>query len=215
MNKDASITCVFGFRGAGKTTYIKNEVKGCNALVVFDPVEEYAEPGKRGGVKQVTAREFVPTLRRGKTRNFRLAFTPKPGFERDNLDTLCRILMQFQLGYKEGIDKRQVTLVVDEADVAYSHSTPAGHAFETVIRRGRHYGINVIAATQFPTQVKPDLRRNASRTVIFPLSDNSAVTYVCQFLGREYGDKVRGLQPHHALIFEAGQVRNHKNPPPK
>lgn len=212
MIKDASITCVFGRRGAGKTTCVKHLVKDSKALIVFDPVEEYDEGGKRGGIRRVTAAELVPTLRRARTRNFRLAFSPRPGFEASNLDTLCALLMQYQEPYRQGRDTRQITLVVDEADVAYSHGVKPGGNFETVIRRGRHYGINVIAATQFPTQVKPDLRRNASATYIFPLGDASAVQYVVSFLGPEYREAVRALKPHEALLFEGGEVKKHKNP---
>lgn len=215
MIKDAAIECVFGFRGAGKTTYIRSRIANNKRLIVFDPVGEYGEAGKRGGIRPVSAHDLVPALRRARKMNMRLAYTPPPGLESSHLDTLCGLLMAYQEPYKAGVDTRKITLVIDEADTAYGHKAKPGHAFETVIRRGRHWGIEVIAATQFPTQVKPDLRRNASRTVIFPLGDASAMQYVCSFLGSDYKDAVRELQPHHALVYEGGTVGKHENPPMK
>ncbi|MEO0411832.1 MAG: zonular occludens toxin domain-containing protein [Pseudomonadota bacterium] len=212
MAKDAAIESVFGFRGAGKTTYVKHKTKTETRLFVWDPMEEFGEGDK---IKRLSTADIVPTLKRARTRNIRAAYTPGRGQEASHFATLCEALMAMQQAYKDREEGEKITFVVDEADTVYGRTVPNGHPFAELVRRGRHYGIEIIVCTQFPTQIQPDVRRNSLRTVIFPLGDASAMDYVTTFMGKEHREAVRSLQPHNALIYSAGNVTSYANPPLK
>ncbi len=211
--KDARLIAVYGRRGSGKTTKVKELVEKCRRLVTFDPCDEYsAEPGM---VRVTKNRELWDALRKGWGGGFRIAFVPHAAYEAAQLHCVALILMAFQAAYKRGEDKRKITLVVDEMNLSYPvYSLPAElFGMTQLCNQGRHFGVEIIGVTQGAPQINSIFRRNAVETYVFPLGWAADQKEVLQILGPRHADELRSLRDHEYLFYQNGIVRKGRNRP--
>ena len=217
-------TGAFGITGGGKTTAIKRMIKASKRLAVWDVMEDIGQKDKRPFIHPVDRKAMLSAFKscyRGKP--MRIAYQP----EKKNRDKLfhdfCRNLMSFQQlyydAYKKGNHKPELVLdvVIDELDTVYPRHVGFDHPFSELVRRGRHYGIRLIGATQFPTTVNSDFRRNCSISYLFPLGAEGPSFVQSAYKNKQASDLIKTLPNHSAIVLETGAPEPwiYQNPPLK
>lgn len=208
MKKDAKIIGVWGGRGSGKSTRIKELTAQNKRLIVLDPIGDYAQE------KDFTTYRSLKALYQGIKKNWNKGFravllVPRGQNPRLTLERLADGLFIIQKPYYEGRDTRKITLVVEEMSLCYPEKTLGANErnFMELINLGRHSGIEIIGASQRIAEVKKNFVGNAAEHYFFRMGaaiDYSAAT---QLTGREYMDQFKNLQTHEYLHFEQGEVK--------
>lgn len=213
MPQDAGITFIVGRRGSGKTTKLELLLKGNRRCIVFAPIRR----DFRAGFLQTDSLATVKRIMRRRwndPRGFRIAYRPPDGKCMAGLHHLSVMLRGIQKPYELDQDTRQITLAVDEANLGFPHSRPTGmDGFKFAILQGRHSGINIIAATQRPALVSPDLRDNADELYIFALGGDNSIARVVEVTGSQYKEPIRQLANHQYLHYADGVATMGENPP--
>lgn len=212
MKKDAKIVGVWGGRGSGKSTRIKELTAKNDRLIVLDPIGDYAQGGNFTSYK--TLRGLYQGIKRNWNKGFRAVLTVQRG---DNpaavLEQLSDGLFTIQKPYYTGQDSRKITLVVEEMALCYPEKTLAKgeRNFMDLINLGRHSGVEIIGASQRIAEVKKNFVGNAAEHYFFRMG--AAVDYeaVARMTGREHMQTLKTLQTHEYLHFEQGKISKGKN----
>lgn len=204
MNTDR--IAVYGASKSGKSTYVKALIKSRRRVVVFDVMEEYGGTG-RGFVTvrradyagQAAAGRAILRLMADRWRDFRIAYVPQAGMEKEELSWLSKLVCEAQRPFKGKKDGLPLTLVVEEMNTAFSDKSLPSNCmgFGEICSRGRHCWIEAVGISQRPAEVNTRFRGNATETICFRLADAADLGWIRATLGSEYVDKIRSLKPHH------------------
>lgn len=218
MSQDAIMRAVYGCRGMGKSTQVKELVKGQDRVIVLDPMGEYAH---LPGFSAVAWSEIPAVLQKPK---FRISYKPLRGAAPQALHHICAKLLEQQEPYLDWMARgrpgnppqKQIELVIEEMSLSYPvEKLPADlWGMTEICERGRHAGIDVIGTTQRPASVSTKFRGNVEETFCFHLDLANDVDGVCTFIGREHRDTIRNLQPHEYLHKTLAGVEVKKNKKP-
>ncbi|QIE44463.1 hypothetical protein G5B38_02370 [Pseudohalocynthiibacter aestuariivivens] len=155
---------IWGASGSGKSSYVKQLLKGRARMVVFDPLAEYAP------LCNVTVRSLdsVRLAMRKDWRGFRIAYVPVAGQEPRSLSALAKLLIAAQEPYRQTGAGGQITMVVEEMNLSFPVHGGAEKApgFADVCSRGRHFGIEVYGLSQRIAEVATRFRGNCTETVV-------------------------------------------------
>lgn len=208
--KDARRVGVYGASGSGKSTRVKDLMKGASRVVVFDPMDEY---GAHRFARCTSLTRVLALMRKGWGGGFRIAFVPPSNREAEALHKLAILLMQVQGPYRDEKDGRKIVLVVEELNLSFPVAAlPRDlYGMGELCSRGRHYGIEVIGVTQRLAEVSTRFRGNTSEAYFFRQSDHVDVMAVGKMLGPAWAKKVQDLQDHHYLRRQGGQITEGKN----
>lgn len=204
---DAAMTFVCGMRGMGKSTRVKELLRGRKRVLVFDPMGEYAVAGYR----RLSWSEMGRTLTRaGTSKGFRVSYVPKKGASR--AAALHKISLAL-LDWQERTRGKRITLVVEEMAFSYpDKQLPAElYGFKEMCSLGRHQDIEVIGTTQRPAMVSTVFTGNCEDRYIFRLEEAVDIERIGKTIGRENRDKIKGLQRHEFLRYHAAQLTRGKN----
>ncbi len=206
---DASMTAIYGRRGTGKTTRVKELLKSHRRVIAFDPIGEYVGDGFTACGWADLGKKMGRHWRTG----FKLSYSPQRGAAAEALHELCQYLFSVQGGYRPGAP--QIVLVVEEMSLSFPVTRlPANlWGMTEICERGRHVGIGVIGTTQRPATVNTIFRGNCEDTYVFALSWATDVEAVCSMIGRDQRQKLQLLKPHEFLHCQNGQVTPGKNRP--
>lgn len=174
MNKSEEKILVVGMTGSGKSTLVKQLIADRKRVIVFDPQGEYGREGKAVACPDMN--RLKGTMDACWDSGFRLSYVPRGGYEAPQLHHLAELLFQVQHGYENGVPGAPpITLVVEEMDLSFpAHNLPADlSGMRAICNQGRHYGIECIGVTQFPTQVHNSFRRNSARRMILRLGETA------------------------------------------
>lgn len=158
---------VWGRRGSGKSSYVKNRTSDLKRVVFFDPMGEY---GAIRGIKSVLSVNHLRLEMRKNWEGFRVALKPRGGAEPATLSDLAFFLIAAQApSVKSGKNIRPITLVVEEMNLSFpvagGESKCPGMA--ELCSRGRHSYIEMIGASQRIAEVATRFRGNCTETVVF------------------------------------------------
>lgn len=136
-SQKAEIILVTGSSGSRKTTYIKGKIKGRKRVIVWDAAKhEYGDVCKVAK----TQKELLILIKRAGDGGLRVAFQP---------DLLTKELFAWWAGVALAWGLN--TAVAEElADVTSAGKAP--NRWGQLLRKGRAYGIKIIAATQRPAE---------------------------------------------------------------
>lgn len=126
--------------------------------------------------------------------------------------TLASWCMKAQAGFMHGRHRLRLLLVLDEASGAMPSRGSLDPALKGLIERGRHYGIDVVAITQRPSQVHADMRSNSGLRCYLPVGDEIDWKPVRDHIGREGEARVKALPPFTALACDSTGQRPVKAP---
>lgn len=207
MNKDAKITGVWGGRGSGKSTRIKEIIATHPRVITADPLGEYQN-------RYLTHKGLYTAMKNAWSGTFKLSLDvshhPDPA---QSLLKLSRDLLLIQRPYFEGKDKRKLTLVIDEMSIMVPNKTMKSEErdFLRLCNLGRHYGIEIIGASQRLAQVHPDFRGNCAENYFFRMASHIDIQAAKQVIGPSHENALRELQTHHYLHYANGSVTKGKN----
>ena len=153
VSRVAEIVAIMGATGAGKSTYIKGELRRRKPrrLMIYDPDEEYGEFGR---IVSKLSDVLAVLKAAGTEKGFRLVFRPSadPSKATGQFEALCRMCF-----HATGI-----TFVAEElADVTTPSRAPVG--WSMLSRRGRKRGMVLFGASQRPASIDKTFLGNATR----------------------------------------------------
>jgi len=156
---------ICGNSGTGKSSHIKEKIKKARRVIAFDPDDEYSE---LIGFKRIEKpSELTALLKKNKSKSLKVAFVAE-GVRAFEFWASC----VFAWG--------DCTAVAEEiADVTTPAKAPP--AWGRLIRRGRKYGIQILAVTQRPAE--------ADKTILC----NAAIIRTCA-LGRDADRKAIAIE---------------------
>lgn len=216
MNKDAKIIGIWGGRGSGKSTKIKEYIKSQDlrhyrGIIALDPLGEY----KDEGFSEVTTlkRGLYPKIKKSWNKPFcfsvNLMHNPDPaGLLRD----LSEGLFAIQEPYKAGRTNKKIMLVLDEMSLLVPNSTmkPDERQFLNACNLGRHYGIEIIGASQRLAQVHTDFRGNCAEHYFFRMAQAVDLGAAQKVIGKR-SEELAGLAPHEYLHWSDSGIKKGKN----
>lgn len=201
FSKDAEIIMISGGRGSGKTTRCIELMETRDRVIVLDPTGSF----QARGYKRVHSLKAVyQAVKSGWGTGFKIVLATPSGEGQciALMQSLSRALFVIQRPYYDFKDKRKITLVLDEAHKFFPNRrlTPSEQEpLEDIIALGRHYGIEMIAATQRLAKMWTEYRGNASQSYFFMQGDHTDFSAVLSIIGNPYKDKLRGLKVHEYL----------------
>lgn len=219
MRKDAGQILISGCRGSGKTTRQRELIEGRARVIALDPMDS----GFKRGFKRCTSKaQLIAGIKDGWASGFKLQVPT--GIERSAclafIAEFVPLLFAVQEPYntaRRDMTGKEITLVVDEADLFFpsDRQAPAVQAaIDNITRRGRHYGIETVAATQRLAQVSTTYRGNCTEHYFFAQADHTDIDAALKILGREQRKALTALKPHcylHKSMTVGGSVTLGKN----
>lgn len=206
MKKDAKIIGVWGGRGSGKSTRIKELVRQNNRVIAVDPIGEYAEAGFQA---YKTHQGLYKGLRAAWNSGFRFSLDVSEAQDMQGMFLkLSHDLRLIQKPYYDGKDSRKITLVVDEMSLLVPNRSMAEgeRDFLMLINVGRHYGIEIIGASQRLAQVHTDFRGNCAENYYFRTTAHVDKNAARQILGPSHADELGLLKPHQYIFMADGRI---------
>lgn len=211
FKKDAKIIGVWGGRGSGKSTCVKEMTAKNNRVIVIDPIGDYEGAGF---VSYRTFRGLYNALKRQWQSGFRCVLDVSHSDDPEGqLLMLSQDLLKIQKPYFEFQDNRKITLIVEEMSILSPNVTKGKNekSFMKLNNLGRHYGIEIIGVSQRPAEVSPTFRGNCAEHYFFRLSDQIDFSNVARIVGPKNVDKIRALKTHEYIHFCMGEVTHGKN----
>ena len=191
----ASVVCVCGVRGAGKSFWARDYMRPVVRVAAWDVLDEY---GTDLGGERIPAGEFLARAKAGEFRTgiVRLSIAAPDEWEGDALeagfDDFCRAVALVG----------NLLAVVEEVSLVASPST-VPPLFKRLLAVGRHFGVSLLIVGQRFAQFPRLATGMASRIVAFRQSEPSDVADLGKRLGeidgRDAGEIARTLPPHHRL----------------
>lgn len=200
---DAGRVGVWGRSGSGKSSYVKQRLRGARRVIVFDPMAEYGAQG----FKTVRTIAAVRDAMRANWTGFRIAYVPPASVEARALSALSELVLLSQSAFKGSGKGQRITLVVEEMNTAFPLSGGAekAKAFAEICSRGRHSGIEVIGVSQRIAEVATRFRGNCTETVVFVQKGPRDTQAAALELGIK-ADQVAALKPLHYLKERDGII---------
>lgn len=201
FSKDAEIIMISGGRGSGKTTRCIEIIQRRDRVIVLDPTGSFTAKGYK---RVKTLRAVYQAVKDGWGTGFKIVLATPSGEGQciELMQELSRALFKIQMPYYNFKDKRKITLVLDEAHKFFPNRrlTPAEQEpLEDIIALGRHYGIEMIAATQRLAKMWTEYRGNSSQSYFFMQGDHTDFSAVLATIGNQYKDQLRSLKVHEYL----------------
>lgn len=198
------VTCIYGSTGSGKSTLAKALLKGRPKVVVFDPMGEYRGRGWTvcrdiAGARRAMVAQWSKSA-------IRVSLSCPEGDEK-TAAALANLCWQAQANFPR--DPRPLTLVLEEANLAYPNRQNLPPGLKRATLQGRHRGINLLVITQRPALVSTDLRGQATQINVFQLPgphDRKAVESACAGIG----DALAALKRFQFLKVEGVQFSQHR-----
>lgn len=139
---------ICGNSGTGKSSHVKRVIEKARRVVVYDPDDEYGE--QRGFLRVTSATQLIEILKAHKNKPLKVAYAPKRS-----------TVKAFELWARAVFLFRECVAVAEEiADVTTAAKAPP--EWGTLIRRGRKYGIKILAVTQRPAEADKTILSNAA-----------------------------------------------------
>lgn len=155
---------VWGASGSGKSSYVKQRLKTVKRLIVFDPLDEYAQALR---IRRCETANEVLKAARENWNGFRIAYVPPAGKEPRALHQLSLLIFEMQKPFKEKGRGAGLTLVVEEMNLSFPlHGESKARGFADVCSRGRHFGITTYGLSQRIAEVSTRFRGNCTESVV-------------------------------------------------
>lgn len=159
----SDITCIFGKRGAGKSTLAKIMHTRWSRVVILDPLAEYTSLSVQCDSLELLVDYIF------KNNTFRLSYVYD-----ENSEYLSEII------YKIG----NIAFVVEEVDIICDPRS-SQYWFDALIKRGRHRNISLITTSRRPAEVSRLLTSQAHNIYAFQTTEPNDVKYLSGYVGKD------------------------------
>jgi len=196
------LVVLMGTKGMGKSTLIRAWADRHPRVLWLDPMLEEVAAAGAGNIA-VDLDELYDLLdaRAGLDR-WRIVYVGEPETYGEAVAMLQPATPRDQ-GYARALGG--VTVACGEADLLAPNSGALHPAVRALIHRGRHYGINLLAAVRRPAEVARDLTSQADLVVLFRLSEPRDLAFVRAFVGKSIAAEVSGLARFAYVTYSPGQ----------
>lgn len=176
---------IFGRRGCGKTRLmiecVYHLAKRGRMILAYDPVHQFPD-------------------------QFRIPFADIEG--RSRLQPIVAVSdCEPDEILNLAIETGDITVACDEFDLVCSANTWHSEAARTIVRRGRHYRVGLIATGQRFVNVHGDFLALANRISIFQTQLPADLQRVEKHMGSEYSTTVARLEPYSFVTWGSGEGR--------
>lgn len=186
MNKN-NVIVITGQRGTGKTTYIKNCLRGMDRIIIFDLLGEF-DPNV------FTMRRFFEQLSQDRKNPFFVLSYFNPRNSEDDFELICKAVNRMS----------NIILVIDELDY-FCSPTSCPDVFAEIIKRGRHQEIGVICATRRPHEIPRLVTSQVTELVTFRHVEPRDLAYL-KDIGNFEPEEVQKLPDFSYLKWNQGEV---------
>ncbi|MFC7050672.1 hypothetical protein [Emcibacter nanhaiensis] len=213
---DGYVVSIFAQRGAGKSTLMDQIIRPLPRVVVFDFLDTRAESARKMGMTHTTSlQEFMELVKVGYGDGFKVWYQPPaaPKKQQEALSKMSHILWDIQKKQREATgDMAMITVGVDEMSQSFPVTKlPDGlDGFNLLLTAGRHYGFNIIGASQRPAQVSTEFRSAAEVKYFLQLSEPRDLEVVGQTIGKDQIDRVKNLQKLEFIRSRLGKIETGK-----
>lgn len=219
MKRDAGRIGIWGCSGSGKTTRQKELIETRRRVIALDPKTTTFTRGFRSC--RSTA-DLFRAIKAGWHTGYKIQVPT--GLEakvcQAYLEQIVRGLFIVQDPYirgQRGMVGKEITLVIDEADLFFPNkgAPEAVQAqIDNLTRRGREWGIEVIAASQRLAQVNTTFRGNCTEHYFFAQQDHTDIDAVLSNIGRQHRAALASLRVHeylHKSMEIGGEIKKGRN----
>jgi len=179
------VICVFGQSGSGKTRWLQRFVKSQTRAIIIegdfpDETDQFA------GIRFDDYWEFHDYMKANYAGLFRARYSPRPE--------------EFELMCTWAKEAGACALIIDEAD-RFIRQGDIDPVFSELVFRGRHFGdgagVSLVLAVSDPMKLPIDVRRLATRMIIFNNTEPVDVKWLAEMFARdrEWSERVPLLQP--------------------
>lgn len=196
------VRLVFGTKGSGKSFSVKRDLDRLparRALIVWDPVREYAGEGARDGIRRVTAvfrswPAFLEAQAAAPRHLGRVVLQLGP----DRFPSLCRWALA----------AGGLTVVLDELHLAVGRGSPPANerALRDLLYLSRHRQVDVVALAWRPTELPPFLRHAWDELRAFQTSEVNDLKWYSGTVGQDFADNLPGLPARKSLTAHKGRT---------
>jgi len=173
------ITCVFGKRGVGKTTYLKSVVKNSiYSCIIIDTLREYEDIAERF--------YYFEDM----YKNFKGCFTP------NNENDLIILLMDLERIYH----KYPINIIISEIDY-WTNSYYLPEAVMNLFRYSRHYNFNIFCDCRTPMELNRKISALADIFIIFKITEPRYLEYFKLYGGQDLINKIKKLKLYEYLTL--------------
>lgn len=211
MNKDAKIIGIWGGRGSGKSTRIKELIKPLSRVIVIDPTGEYIR--EKGFTSYKTLKGLYTAIKKHWNKGFKVSLDLSHEMDKQKIvRQLSRDLLKIQAPYFENRDSRKISLVLDEMSLLVPNQAmkPNEREFLELCNLGRHYGVEIIGASQRLAQVHTDFRGNTAENYYLRMMEHRDIQAAKGSIG-QHALELAQMKPHEYLHFTADGVKKAKN----
>ncbi len=212
MSSDLEVINIFGRRGSGKTTKLKELLKDKKRkrIFVYDLKDEYPFKKVRG------RQELWRFLKQNWFKPFKIAYIPTSKETPQHIEELSQICYRFCQAQKKDFDNNiggNISIVIEEMSVtAPNQKYPNGQGgLNYAVNVAREWGVELIGVSQRPAQANPDFRGNASDCYYFALSDKLDRGAVSEKIGKQQAEDLISFKPHEFIRFHDGVTTKGKN----
>ncbi len=216
-HKNVRTMFVSGTRGCGKSTFVKDILRGKKdkRVIIFDPTREYHF--EEGYPLLTTIDGLINYVKKHYRTGFVVCYRPAKmttSQRRKSLDNLAKLLMKIQQPFYDMQSTAKMTLVVEEMGKAYPNRNLEKEMphFEEFITEGRHYGISLIGINQSAVKVNTNFRDNLTEEVLFKQSRRMLAELGRAIESKEDAKKAVMQEPHHYILLKDNDVIHGKNP---
>lgn len=222
MKRDAGRIGIWGCSGSGKSTRQSEMVATRRRVIALDPKGTSFNRGFKVCTSLRGKGGVYDTVKKNWHKGFKIKINT--GLDGDVclaiIQEIVPALFLIQQPYIQGaagMEGKEISLVIDEADLFFPNRSAARGAqvqIDHLTRRGREYGIEVIAASQRLAQVATTFRGNCTEHYFLAQGDHNDLDAVLSMIGRKYDAELRGLRAHeylHKSMEIGGEIRKGKN----
>lgn len=213
FSKDAKAIFVTGCRGSGKSTRIKEMIKGNNRIIAFDPMAEY--DSSLGFTQYKTLKGLYAGLHKGWSNGFRLSLNALDLNDHEKKAVflkLCADLLVIQRPYFDFDDDRELTFIIDEMSTCVPKTPKDSELqFKQLCNLGRHYGVEILGATQRVAEVPTNFRGNVAESYYMRQTNNVDIKAIGEMIGLDAARKCAKLKPHSYIHVVDGEKTLGKN----
>lgn len=184
---------VLGRTGYGKTFLIRERLlQHYKRLIIFDTMNDFKPEPPTTVIDVLTVANFEATINSlmdYETEDFTIRIAAK------QLAVYCDILDIIVNNEFKG-----VTLILDEID-KFANPSSIEQSLYNLYNVGRHFEINIIAASRRPNQVHRIITSQSHLLVLFHTNEPRDLAYLREYANKEIANRVKELKRYEYIIY--------------